>query len=242
MVESQHNSLAPASRLDRVRYPADSLNQVWNLRMANLTQVLKNEITRLARKEIRLGVEPLRKSNAALRTDIAKLRKQLADQARELAALRKGAAGQGKRTAPAATPDAAPKQRISTDGIKSLRAKLGLTAEQMGALIGVSGQSVYLWERGTTKPRAKPIAALIALRGASKADVIARLEALQAEAPKPKKAPAKKAAAKKAPAKKAAGRKPAQKKPVRATKAPAAPRKRRVAKKATAPAPEVVAE
>jgi hypothetical protein len=52
--------------------------------MANLSSVLKSEITRLARKEIKCAVDPLRKANAAHRREIAELKRQVASLQREL--------------------------------------------------------------------------------------------------------------------------------------------------------------
>jgi len=49
--------------------------------------------------------------------------------------------------------------------------KLGLTANEMGALIGVSGQSIYKWEQGKAKPRASQLKAISAVRKMGKREV-----------------------------------------------------------------------
>ena len=58
-------------------------------------------------------------------------------------------------------------------------ALLGLSAQAFGDLIGASGQSVYKWEEGKTRPRAKNLPAIAALRTMGKKEAAARLDALQ---------------------------------------------------------------
>lgn len=140
--------------------------------MPNFSSVLKAEITRLARKEIKNAVDPLRKTSAAHRREIAELKRQLASLQRELKAFRKPArekiddSGQG-RTA-----------RFSAAGLKALRARLGLSAADLGQLVGASGQSVYNWEAGTAVPRENLRMALASLRGIGKREALKRLEAM----------------------------------------------------------------
>ena len=57
--------------------------------MANLATALKNEIARIARKELRDEVASLRKTVTGHRTDIAKLKRELAAASQELRRLRK---------------------------------------------------------------------------------------------------------------------------------------------------------
>lgn len=57
------------------------------------------------------------------------------------------------------------------------RKKLGISAADMGKLIGVSGQSVYHWETGKTKPRASQLQAIAAVRKMRKRAVAAKLAA-----------------------------------------------------------------
>ncbi|MFM8575649.1 MAG: helix-turn-helix domain-containing protein, partial [Limnohabitans sp.] len=58
-----------------------------------------------------------------------------------------------------------------------LRKKLGLSAAEMGQLIGVSPQSIYHWETGKTRPRASQLEAIAAVRKLGKREVAARLSA-----------------------------------------------------------------
>ena len=140
--------------------------------MANLSSVLKSEITRLARKEINASIATLRKSNAAYRRQIAELKRQIAALQRELKASTKAS------RAPTTGANEARTQRFSTKGLKALRARLGISAADFGRLVGASGQSIYNWESGKAVPRANQKAALAAVRGLGKREVARRLEAL----------------------------------------------------------------
>ena len=63
-------------------------------------------------------------------------------------------------------------------GLRSHRARLGLSAEEYGRLVGVSAQTIYSWERQTSTPRAAQRASLAAVRGLGKREAHARLEAV----------------------------------------------------------------
>lgn len=140
--------------------------------MPNFSSVLKAEVTRLARKEIKSAVDPLRKTNAAHRREIAELKRQLASLQRELKAFRKPAREKIDDSSQARI------GRFSTEGLKALRARLGLSAADVGLLVGASGQSVYNWEAGTSVPRENLRMSLASLRGIGKREALKRIEAM----------------------------------------------------------------
>ncbi|MBM3387792.1 MAG: helix-turn-helix transcriptional regulator, partial [Betaproteobacteria bacterium] len=130
------------------------------------------------RKEVRAETKALKKANAQHRADIAALKRRLVELERALARQGK-VAGKG---APSAEGDAdadadAPNLRFRVAGFANLRKKLGLSAAEMGQLLGVSAQSVYHWETGKTRPRASQLAAISAVRRLGKREVAARLAA-----------------------------------------------------------------
>lgn len=152
--------------------------------MPNIASILKAEISRVARKEIRAEVESLRKTTSSQRTEIASLKRRL----REVELLiKKSARASTKRAAvvQAATPtdtaeDVAEGLRFRAAGLANNRKRLALSAHDFGLLVGATGQSVYAWEQGKSRPNAKSLAAIAALRGVGKREIAARLSALKA--------------------------------------------------------------
>jgi DNA-binding XRE family transcriptional regulator len=139
--------------------------------MANFASLLKSEISRIARKEVRAETQTLKKASAQYRSEIAALKRRLAEQERLISRLRKGSRS---AAAPAPTPDS-PKLRFRSEGFASLRKKLGVSAAEMGQLVGVSGQTIYHWEKGLSRPRNSQMAEIAAVRKLGKREVSARL-------------------------------------------------------------------
>ena len=137
--------------------------------MASLGSVLKSEITRLARKEIRAQIDPLKKANSTYRREIAELKRQIALLTRQAKVASKASS---KRPQTDFEPPAA---RFVAKGLRSLRARLGLSAADFGKLAGASGQSIYNWESGKAVPRKSQLTVLAGLRTLGKRDAQARL-------------------------------------------------------------------
>ena len=165
--------------------------------MANLASALKEEISRLARKEVRQQTAGAAKTAARCERDIAALKRQIDDLQRKLSSLSTQdtsgpAAGEKAATKkqPAKTAPGSGKQssraRFSAKGLKASRVRLGLSADNYGRLVGVSGLSIYNWEQGKARPRESSIAALMAIRGIGKREAAKRLEALAASQPEAK--------------------------------------------------------
>ena len=149
--------------------------------MPNIGTVLKAEITRLARKESRGQIDATKKAAAQHRRDIATLKRQVTALERQVRLLARRALG----ATPAASPDAPAKRvRFVAKGLRTQRGRLGLSAAQFGALLGVSAQSIYNWERETAHPRGEQLAKLASLRGIGKREAEARLAQLAAPARK----------------------------------------------------------
>lgn len=143
--------------------------------MPNIASVLKSEITRIARKEVRIEVEGLKKSASAHRTEIAALKRRAQTLEQELRRLQKSV----PRPAPAPVGETGKALRFSAKGLASQRRRLGLSAEACGQLLGASGQSVYNWEAGKARPRASHLAAIAALRRLSKTQAAEMLASRQ---------------------------------------------------------------
>jgi len=147
--------------------------------MPNIASVLKEEIARLARKEVRGEVEGLKKASAQYRTDLSSLKKRMATLEKQVARLAGRPVAKGAEAAGEAAPT---RTRFSAKGLATHRSRLGLTAADMGALLGVSAQTVYNWEAGKAKPRKQQLAAIANLRTLGKRKVKAELEKLKTQA------------------------------------------------------------
>ena len=139
--------------------------------MPNLAALLKSEISRIARKEVRAETQAFKKASAQYRADIAALKRRIASLESALKKLGKTSLV-SRKAAEASTPQSL---RFRVGGFAALRKKLGLSAAEMGQLLGVSAQSVYHWESGKSKPRAAQLAAIAQVRKLGKREAAARL-------------------------------------------------------------------
>jgi len=142
--------------------------------MPNIAALLRSEISRLSRREIRKEVQPLRKAAAAHRREIAALKRLIASLDRRARAWAKTAAARGSDTAVAD----GRRVRFVAKGLTSLRKRLGLSASELARLLGVSMQSVYNWEHKKAAPRREQVTAIVALRSIGKQEARKRLDAL----------------------------------------------------------------
>lgn len=138
--------------------------------MSNLAGALKDEIRRVARVEIRKELAASRKATASYKREIAALKRELREQSRVVAAIGKnrGVASSVRNTGPAV--------RFSPSWVKSHREKLELSAHDYAKLVGVSGLTIYNWEKGKSRPRAKQLEAWANVRDLGKREAWERLE------------------------------------------------------------------
>lgn len=144
--------------------------------MPNIASVLREEIARLARKELRSGTEALKKSNAQYRRDIAELKRQVSELTRQVGFLERQEA---KRVQVPAAESLAEGKRFSAKGLQKHRARLGVSADDYGRLVGVTGQTIYNWENGRSRPRETQLASLVEVRGMGKREAQQRLKLLE---------------------------------------------------------------
>lgn len=139
----------------------------------NLATALKTEIARVARKEIKGETQQLKKASVQYRSDIAALKRRIADLERAVNKLSKNSP---VKTVPSPEEEQRPlRMTFSPSGLAAQRKRLGLSAQELGALIGVSGQSVYKWEQGKAKPRAAQLVALRGIRSLGKKEAAEKL-------------------------------------------------------------------
>lgn len=142
--------------------------------MPNLSTLLKTELSRLARKELRAELAPLKRSNAGLRSDVASLKKQLRILQIEVKNVRRDA----KRPPVDESTEGELKFRYRATTLKAHRAKLGLSAKDYGLLLGASALSVYKWEDDKVKPREKMLPKIAAVLRMGKREALRKLEEL----------------------------------------------------------------
>jgi len=136
--------------------------------MGKLEFIIKSEIQRLAKREVRSTFRPLRKEVWGMKIKLSNLIKNFA----VLDRLAKEAS-KGKSTEPKleVSAEEVKASRLTPDRIRGLRKKLGISMRELGILTGSSLGAVLLWEKGKFKPRGDKKAALVALRKIRKRDV-----------------------------------------------------------------------
>jgi DNA-binding transcriptional regulator YiaG len=146
--------------------------------MPNIAAVLREEISRLARKEIRSQTEALRKASSQYRKYIAEMRRRVSELEQKVAYLEK----QVHPDMPSHVSEVeAEGLRFSAKGLRSNRKRLGLSAADYGMLIGVTAQTVYNWEREVSSPGKQQLAALAGLRRMGKREAKGRLDQMSRE-------------------------------------------------------------
>ena len=145
--------------------------------MSNLTEALRSEIRRLARREITAELKTLKKQSTQQRRTIAELKRTVSTLRKQTGFLEKQERRRvGRPSVEAEVSDV----RFSPTWLKSHRAKIGFSQADYAALIGVSPLTVYNWEQERTRPREKQLAALAAVRKLGKREARRRIELLRA--------------------------------------------------------------
>jgi DNA-binding transcriptional regulator YiaG len=145
--------------------------------MPNIASILKAEISRVARKEVRAEIESLKKTSALHRSSIAALRRQVSALEKELRRANQGSARSARTDESDEASESGPKRRFSATRLAAHRAKLGLSAAIYGKLVGVSGQTIYHWEQGKARPRAAQLESLASVRDLGRREVAELLQA-----------------------------------------------------------------
>jgi DNA-binding transcriptional regulator YiaG len=139
--------------------------------LPNVAAVLKQEISRLARREVRSLTKSLHKASAQFRRDIAALKRRSSKAEATIARLVRRGAGKAELDA-----EQAKAVRFTVRSVRAQRKRLGVSAAGYAKLIGVTPHTVYSWEHGSSRPRKAQLESLVALRGLGKAEARQRLE------------------------------------------------------------------
>ena len=149
--------------------------------MPNIAKVLREEISRIARKEAKALVTSIRKTSAKLRPDVADLKNRLALLEKEIRRLNMVVINLASTQPAPAVEEPKGRAWISGIGVKALRRKLGLSQKDFGKLTGVTSGAVTLWESkpGMLKLRDVTKAAIMNVRGIGKTEAQKRLDEMK---------------------------------------------------------------
>lgn len=147
--------------------------------MPNVAKILKEEISRIGRKESKAAFTPLRRRTIKVERSTADLKRRMALLEKENKQLQNRLAKIEAAQLATPSPEKAERAWITGKGIKSLRRKLGLSQAKFARLAGVSNQAVYTWEKksGMLKLRGKTKAAIFSIRGIGAREAKRRLKA-----------------------------------------------------------------
>ncbi len=159
--------------------------------MPNVAKVLKEEISRIARKESKALVSPIQLRTLKLERTAGGFRKRLAlleKAAKQLQAVIKRIEASQPSPAPE---EQTGRQWISGKGIKGIRKRLGFSQADFAKLVGVSDQAVYNWEKKPGMLKLRGITTKAAILSAREIGRIEALRRLEETAKKVKKTAAK---------------------------------------------------
>jgi len=141
--------------------------------MANIHKILNVEIRRLAKKEAKAALEPLK-------SRILQLREQVKAQNRQIQALM--AATPNVKEVPAPVSEKPEKEektekkyRLPSQRIEKIRSKIGVSQTLFAKMLGASLKSVVNWESGSVKPREYMKPKIIELSKLGKHELAARI-------------------------------------------------------------------
>jgi DNA-binding transcriptional regulator YiaG len=148
--------------------------------MTTLAIALKDEIRRLARKEIKAQTGKTARTVAQYRRQIAALKRQIREQERKLTFLQKQEQKRGDSPDKSITANGT--TRFSARSVRAQRQRVALSAADYARLVGVSPLTIYNWEHGKSRPRNGQFESLLALRGIGKREARAKLNLINGKA------------------------------------------------------------
>ena len=144
--------------------------------MPNYTAVLNDEIARIAKKEVKVAVDPIIAKAIELKKKVSALTKQNAELTAKVNDFEQLLGIEPLIDPAAVSEEEIKNSRITPKYIANIRKKLGLSKNEMAAVLEINPNSIYLWETGRATPRNDTKAKLIQLREMGKKQVKALLE------------------------------------------------------------------
>ena len=143
--------------------------------MSNITAPMKSEILKLAHKELSNQVRGMKRVSAENKRDIATLKRIVSKLEQQV---ERGSGTVAEVRARHSDSEYRTYVRFTPKGLSSERKRLGLSADDYGKLVGVSGQSIYNWEQEMVRPRKNHLRSIATVRGIAKREARARLAKL----------------------------------------------------------------
>ncbi|MDI6754140.1 MAG: helix-turn-helix domain-containing protein [Thermodesulfobacteriota bacterium] len=152
--------------------------------MGKIENIVKSEIVRLAKREVRAAFFPLRREVHRMRLNLSRLSKNFISLDR--LAKEQVRQGDSKKLKMETNLEQAKAARFTPERIRLLRKKLGISQKDLAVLAGVSMGAVASWEKGKFHPKLEKKATLVAIRKLRKRDVKKILTSKVEEAEKQK--------------------------------------------------------
>ena len=137
--------------------------------MGKVESIIKSEIIRLAKGEMRKVSIPLGRDVRLLKNTVSQLRKSVLSLERFAAHQQKELSKREIRLE--AQPEEIKQSRFSPRLLQSLRKRLGITQKELAILAGVSLGAAHLWETGKFRPKENKMGVLVALRKLNRREV-----------------------------------------------------------------------
>jgi len=152
--------------------------------MGKIEKIVKSEIMRLAKREVRAAFFPLRREVHRMRLNLSRLSKNFT--LLDRLAKERIRQDDSKKLKMETNLEEAKAARFTPERIRLLRNKLGISQKGLSVLAGVSMGAVASWEKGKFHPKLEKKAALVAIRKLRKRDVKKILTSRSEEAKKKK--------------------------------------------------------
>lgn len=144
--------------------------------MGKVESIIKSEIVRLAKREVKKTILPLKGEIRSLKGIVSQLRKTLLSIQRI-----SPAEFREKEVSMEVSPDEVKNARFSPRVIRSLRKRLGITQRELALLTGVTVGAIHQWESGKFKPAMKKREIMVTLRKMGRREVRKMIEAKKSQ-------------------------------------------------------------
>ncbi|MFZ4288001.1 helix-turn-helix domain-containing protein [Variovorax sp. HJSM1_2] len=148
--------------------------------MTNFSSAFRNEILRVARKELKTELASLRKTVSSQRSDIAALKRDVKQLTSQVKALHKSTSQRAPTEQPTQDVEAprrgGRKFKFDAAVLAAKRQEFGISQQDMATLLQASALSVWKWEGGKVQPRAAQLERIQAVLKLGKRKALAQLQ------------------------------------------------------------------